>query len=208
MSIDLSLLAAFATFAVIASVTPGPNNLMVMASGAAFGFRRTLPHVAGIVGGFSIMLGSVSFGLGAIIEAYPLALDMIRYAGGLWMLWLAWQFLSPVLFPKPTAPGARDTAAGSRPLKLYEAAMFQWINPKSWTIAVATAGAYSGLAETPIVSTLVMLGVFLAVAPLSNFLWVAAGQSVRTLMAEGRSAKLFSAGMGILIALTAVSIML
>ena len=207
MSIDLSLLVAFATFAIVASVTPGPNNLMVMASGAAFGFRRTVPHVLGIVGGFSIMLGSVSFGLGAVIEAYPLALDLVRYAGGLWMLWLAWQFLSPVLFPKPAAPGARETVPGSRPLRLYEAAMFQWINPKSWTIAVATAGAYSGLTDTPVGSTLVMLAVFLAVAPLSNFLWVMAGQSVRKLMAEGRSARFFSAGMGILIALTAVSIM-
>ena len=206
MSIDLNLLVAFATFAIIASVTPGPNNLMVMASGAAFGFRRTLPHVLGIVGGFSLMLGSVSFGLGAIIKAYPLALDIVRYAGGLWMLWLAWQFVAPVLFPKPSS-GSSETTASTRPLKAYEAAMFQWVNPKSWTIAVGTAGAYSGLAENPVGSTVVMLAVFLAVAPLSNFLWVAAGQTVRKLLAEGPSAKVFSVAMGILIALTAVSIM-
>jgi len=89
MSLNLSVLIAFANVAVVASITLGPNNLMVLASGAAFGMRATLPHIAGIALGFAVMLSAVVFGLGAVLEQHPVLWSVLKWAGIIWLCHLA-----------------------------------------------------------------------------------------------------------------------
>lgn len=202
MGFDFDLLFSLAVFALVASITPGPNNLMVMASGAAFGARRTVPHVAGIAIGFSSMIGAAVFGLGALLETFPWALDVVRYAGAAWMFWLAWQLLQPMISP-PAGAGGEEVSAKARPFRLYEAALFQWINPKAWAMAVATAGAYAGITEDTIGRTLAMCAVFMVVGPPSNFTWVFGGQAIRRLLSPERGGRLFSGLMGLLVAVSA-----
>ncbi|WP_161974031.1 LysE family translocator [Hwanghaeella grinnelliae] len=203
MGIDIDLLFSLAVFALVTSITPGPNNLMVMASGAAFGVRRTVPHVAGIAIGFATMIGGAVFGLGALLEAFPWALDVVRYVGAAWMFWLAWQFLSPLFSPPPASEEEGTVDAKARPFRLYEAALFQWINPKAWAMAVATAGAYAGITDDTIPRTLAMCAVFTLVGPASNFVWVIGGQTIRRLLSPANGGRMFSGLMGVLVAVSA-----
>jgi hypothetical protein len=126
MTTDLML--AFAGFAFVSSITPGPNNAMLLASGVNFGFRRTMPHIAGIAFGCVVMLVLVGFGLGEAFAAVPGLYDALRWAGAAYLLWLAWA----IARSGPTA----ERPAGGRPFGFWPAAFFQWVNPKAWIMVV------------------------------------------------------------------------
>ena len=204
MSLDLAVLIAFANFAFVASITPGPNNLMVMASGAAFGMRATLPHIAGIALGFAVMLSAVVFGLGAVLEQYPVLWSVLKWGGVIWLCYLAWQLARPALFWAPSTGAATSETNKARPLTLVEAALFQWVNPKAWAMALAVTLAYSDLAAAAWQRALIMSLVFAAIAPLCNGTWLVAGQALRTLLADdvwGRIALLVMAALIVISAL-------
>ncbi|MCR9126402.1 MAG: LysE family translocator [Rhodobacteraceae bacterium] len=128
MTYDLFL--ALAAFAFVSSITPGPNNLMLMASGANFGFRRTVPHMLGVAIGFVVMVLLVGSGLAQVFDAYPVSRLILTVVGAVYMLWLAWRIA--------TAAPASSTAQGTegRPLTFLQAAAFQWVNPKAWAMAL------------------------------------------------------------------------
>ena len=122
-----SLLIAFVMFATVMFFTPGPNNIMLLSSGLTYGFRRTLPHVAGITIGFAFMVGAVGLGLGTIFISYPVLQTILKYAGAAYLIWLA----AAIAMSGPVTPG-QDNARG--PMTFWGAAMFQWINAKGWVI--------------------------------------------------------------------------
>lgn len=132
---DLDLLLALVGFAFVTSITPGPNNLMLMASGANFGMRRTVPHALGVAGGFVLMAGVMGLGLGALFESLPWARPTLTALAVLYMLWLAWKVA--------TAAAPREGAAGGRPLTFLQAAGFQWVNPKAWMMAIGAMTVYA-----------------------------------------------------------------
>ncbi|PWJ20190.1 LysE family translocator [Jannaschia seohaensis] len=203
-----NLFAALVTFAVIASVTPGPNNFMVMASSAAFGWRRTVPHVAGIAGGFAIMIGSVVLGLGAVLDAYPHVVTAVRIAGAGWLFWLAWQMGRSAFGPTADAEADPRDQKASRPLNIFEAALFQWVNPKAWTMALGASAAYSGVASEPVMRAAVMAMTFLVVAPFCLSLWALAGRGLSALITQGASARWMSLLMAALVAFSAASVLI
>ena len=116
-------------FAVASTVTPGPNNLMVLASGANFGLARTMPHIIGIALGFPVMIVAIGLGIGAVFEAAPWLETVLKYAGFTYLLWLAWRVANA---GRPEAK-----TGGSSPLTLLQAAAFQWVNPKAWAIMLS-----------------------------------------------------------------------
>lgn len=207
MSLDLAVLIAFANFAFVASITPGPNNLMVLASGAAFGMRATLPHIAGIALGFGVMLSAVVFGLGALLDQYPVLWSVLKWGGVIWLCYLAWQLARPAVFWAPTAGAASETPT-ARPMTLIEAALFQWVNPKAWAMALAVTLAYSDLADAAWQRALVMSLVFAAIAPLCNGTWLVAGRALRTLLADDVWGRVALLVMAALIVMSAVLIAL
>lgn len=208
MSPDLALLLAFANFAFVASITPGPNNLMVMASGAAFGMRATIPHIAGIAVGFAVLLSAVVFGLGALLDQMPVLWSVLKWGGVIWLCYLAWQLARPAVFwaPSDTGPGAGQGKA--RPMTLVEAALFQWVNPKAWTMAVAVTVAYADLATAAWQRALIMSLVFAAIAPLCNGTWLVAGRAIRALLADDVWGRVSLLVMAFMIVLSAVLIAL
>ncbi len=133
--IDSSLLVALAAFAFVSSVTPGPNNLMLMASGTNFGFRRTVPHMLGVAIGFTLMIVLVGFGLMQVFAALPAAYTVIKVASIVYLLWMAWHIATA------PPPSANPELAG-KPFTFVQAALFQWVNPKAWTMAVTALSAY------------------------------------------------------------------
>lgn len=124
-----------AVFAFVASFTPGPNNLMVAASGMNYGFRRTLPHMVGISLGFPVMLICVSLGIGALIAGFPVVQQIMRALAAAFVVYFAWRIAT-------TETDATLTSVG-RPFTFWQAALFQWVNPKGWAIAVAVVSLYT-----------------------------------------------------------------
>ncbi len=203
-----SVFFALVTFAAVASVTPGPNNFMVMASSAAFGLNRTLPHMAGIVAGFAIMIGSVVLGLGTVLGAHPEILTVVRIAGAGWLFWLAWQLGSSAFSQPSDDSDSNQESVGSRHLTMFEAAMFQWVNPKAWTMALGASAAYSGIASEPLMRAGVMALTFMMVAPLCLALWALAGRGIGALTMKGVSSRWASLFMAALVAFSALSVLI
>lgn len=117
-----------------AAWTPGPNNMMLAASGVNFGLRATLPHIAGVFLGFGFMIFSVGLGLGEVFERQPILQEILRWAGAALLLWVAWKIA------KAKAPG--EPGARTKPFTLLQAAAFQWINPKAWVMCISIIGQF------------------------------------------------------------------
>jgi threonine/homoserine/homoserine lactone efflux protein len=121
---SLEIFLSLLLFAFTTSITPGPNNMMLLASGVNFGFRRTIPHMLGIGSGFLSLLLAVGFGLGAVLAAFPPLFLALKVAGGLYLLWIAWKIGTS----RSLGEGG---GTGTRPMTFLEAAAFQWVNPKA-----------------------------------------------------------------------------
>lgn len=122
MTLSLDLLLGFALFALVTSITPGPNNTMLLASGVNFGFHRTIPHMLGITCGFFVLVLAVGFGLGAVFQTYPLLYTVLRYVGAAYLLYLAWKIAH-------SGPVSESEKGDSKPISYLGAAAFQWVNP-------------------------------------------------------------------------------
>ena len=185
--------AALIVFAFVTSVTPGPNNFMLLASGVNFGFWRTLPHMAGIGGGFFSLLLGVGLGLGALLTAYPPLHLTLKIAGGAYLLYLAWK----IAMSRTLGEGR----SAARPMTFLEAAAFQWVNPKAWVMAITAMSVYTDPAR-PFVSMFLVAAAF----ALTNFpsvsTWAAFGVALRGFLADPRRLKWFNIAMGVLLAAT------
>ena len=129
------LLTALAIFAFVSSITPGPNNLMLMASGANFGFRRTIPHMLGVGLGFVFMVVAVGAGLVQVFDAHPVSYTVLRVVSVAYLLWLAWKIAN--------AAPVRQGGGEGRPMTFLQAAAFQWVNPKAWAMALTAVTVYT-----------------------------------------------------------------
>ncbi len=182
------ILTALCTFAFAASVTPGPNNLMLMASGANFGIRRTLPHLFGIVFGFSVMLILVGTGLMQVFTAYPAAYDLLRVFSVVYLGYLAWKI----------ATAASISARASRnPLTLLQAALFQWINPKAWAFALTAVTVYAPSQSLAAVAFVALVAGLVNLP--SIFVWVVLGNRMQGYLEQGIRLRVFNHVMAVLL---------
>jgi threonine/homoserine/homoserine lactone efflux protein len=184
-------------FAFVSSVTPGPNNAVLWASGAQFGFRRTLRHVVGTALGIGAMAATVAAGLGVIVTAVPAAQVVLRVIGSLYLLSLAYRI---------AVSGAIQRPEVARPLGLGQAALFQCLNPKAWIFALSAVSAFRP-AHLPIAagSALVIVTMMLVVVPTAAA-WAAGGTFITRLVRGDRSRRALSIGLGALLAVSVVSL--
>ena len=178
-------LVALALFAFVSSITPGPNNLMLMASGTNFGLARSMPHLLGVSIGFVLMLLIVGAGLGAALRAYPEALTILKVVSAIYLLFLAWKLATAA------PPGLEQTGSSSRPLTFVQAAAFQWVNPKAWTMALTAMAVYVPKAERTLGVFVVAL-LFGAINLPSVGIWTAAGVQLRRLLHRPRALRAFN----------------
>lgn len=181
---SISLVLALAAFALVSSITPGPNNLMVMASGANFGIRRTLPHFAGVMLGFNFMIWMVGAGLVQIFDAFPQSYLILKIVSAAFLVYLAWKIATAA------APLKNGEAAG-KPLNFFQAAAFQWVNPKAWALALAATGAYSS-PERPLFSIMIISAVFLMIGAPSTTAWLLLGTQLRRLLTDASRLRIFN----------------
>ncbi|MCQ4270051.1 LysE family translocator [Pseudomonas kuykendallii] len=185
------LLVALIAFAFVTSVTPGPNNMMLLASGVNFGVRRTLPHMLGISLGFMLLVIAVGLGLGQLFERVPLLFTALRYLGAAYMLYLAWRIAGSA------APQTRADARG-KPFTFLQAAAFQWVNPKAWIMAIGAITTYAPQ-ENFIINVLLIAALFALINCPSVGLWTVAGSLLRRWLERPRILRVFNVGMALLL---------
>ncbi|HEI9867024.1 TPA: LysE family translocator [Proteus mirabilis] len=204
MTFDIFLsLAIFslslAIFSFVTSITPGPNNIMLLASGINFGLKRTMPHAIGVSLGFFVMLLAVGIGIGALIKSSPIVYNILKYLGALYLLWLAWKTaISHSVEQNSNKQGS--------PLTLLEAALFQWINPKSWMMAISGITLYTS-PQYPYISMLLVAIIFTLINFPCVAIWATFGHSLRERLKNPKILKLFNFIMGGLLALSAISVL-
>lgn len=185
------LLVAFLLFAAVTLFTPGPNNIMLLSSGLTYGFRRTLPHVAGIAIGFAFMVALMGLGLGAIFTAYPALQTFLKFAGVAYLVYLAAMIAL-------SGPPSQVGAVRGRPMTFLGAALFQWVNVKGWVIALGTITTYAALARYPW-NIALQTGLILLVGTLSSTTWALFGTALRPLLTSPRNVRVFNVTMAILL---------
>ena len=186
-----SLLIAFVLFATVMFFTPGPNNIMLLSSGLTYGFRPTIPHIMGITLGFAFMVGAVGLGLGTIFIAYPVLQTILKYAGVVYLIYLA---VHIAMSEPPSA--AQDNSRG--PMTFWGAAMFQWVNAKGWVMVIGTITAYAAIAAYPW-NIAIQVGLSLLLGILSCTAWALFGTALRPVLTSRRAVRAFNIVMAVLL---------
>jgi threonine/homoserine/homoserine lactone efflux protein len=186
-----SLLIALVAFGAVMAFTPGPNNIMVLSSGLTYGFRRTLPHMAGIAFGISFMVAATGLGLGAVFVAWPILQTVLKYAGIVYLIYLAYV----IAMSGPAKPGQDNQAA---PMTFLGAALFQWVNVKGWVMVIGIITAYSAVASFPW-NIAVQAALMFVMGALSSVAWALFGSSLRPVLTSPKAVRAFNVVMAILL---------
>ncbi len=190
-------LPALIALAVATLFTPGPNNAMLAASGANFGFRRTVPHLLGVATGFPLMLLIVGLLLGGLFQTSAVLREILRWGGAALLLWIAWKVAS--------SGGIGSKKASGRPMTFVEAVGFQWVNPKAWSMAVAATSQFI-LPAAPVTTAAIVTAAFLTLGLGSATTWTYAGQAIGRWLTTARRLRAFNLVMAALIVLSIVEI--
>lgn len=186
---DIQLLLSVALFATVTSGTPGPNNVMLTASGANFGYWRTLPHMVGIVIGVMMMNVLVAAGLGVLFERYPVVQSTLKVAASAYLVYLAWKIA--------TAGTARmDGNSDARPMSLVGGALFQFLNPKAWMMVITAIGSFTLAGDDYWMSVFWVVVIFILMGFPCISLWAAFGTLVGRFLSSPTAQRWFNLIMG------------
>lgn len=187
----MELLAALTVFAFVASATPGPNNLMLMTSGVNFGFQRTIPHMLGVTLGFAFMILVVGFGIAQVFAAEPRLYEVLKWVSTAYMIWLAWKIAM-------SGPVSAQANAAGKPMTFLQAALFQWVNPKGWAMALTGAAVYTVPAHYLLTLTIVA-AVFGVICLPVVMCWASFGAGMRGFLQDPARVRVFNIAMAVLL---------
>jgi len=197
----LEIIFALAVFTMAGSITPGPNNLMLLTSGATFGFRRSVPHIAGVIIGFLLLVVLVGVGLMQVFTVFPNSYTALKIASVAYLLFLAWK-IATATAPEVNGDGddgdGANTARKSRPLTFWQAALFQYVNPKGLAFSLAAVSAYTPPSR-PLYSVFVVAAVFTVANLVSTCTWTAAGVQARRLLSAPVKLRVFNITVAVLL---------
>ena len=197
--IDLNILIALISYYFVMYVTPGPNNAMVLTSGLKFGFLKTIPHISGITIGHILQLILVCLGLGKIFQIFPMIQNILKIVCALYLVYLGYKIIGSF---------SKIKEDDSRPLKFYEAALFQIVNPKAWTISSMAASGFLPKDGNLIISIFYIASIALIICPLSISPWAAFGSAIRNLVKNNKIKALIEYILAFLLLITAILIVI
>jgi threonine/homoserine/homoserine lactone efflux protein len=197
--IDLNLFIALASFYFVMYVTPGPNNAMVLTSGVKFGFSKTIPHMSGITIGHVLQVIVVCLGLGKLFEMFPEIQNILKIICAAYLLYLGYKIIGSF---------SKIKEDRSRPLNFYEAALFQIVNPKAWTISTMVASGFLPKDENLFISILFISITALIICPISISVWAAFGSGIRNLVKNNKKKAIVEYFLAILLFITAILIVI
>lgn len=186
---------AFLAAAIPGYFTPGPNNLMLMASAATFGFRRTIPHGLGVCLGFALMVVVVSFGLGEVFSLIPWLETVLKILAAINLLYLAWTLLGLKI---------TDEGAGKRPLTFIEAAGFQWVNPKAWALAVSFGAMVAGSGADRLLGVAIVGATCVVIGLFASPTWMLFGEQLEKLLKRTGGERYLGVAMALLVVASVV----
>jgi threonine/homoserine/homoserine lactone efflux protein len=190
MTIDQA--TAYYVFALVAAITPGPSNTMIVATGSAVGVWRGIPCAIGSAAGMGSLLFVSALGLGQLVVAQPMLLKALNWGGAAFLLWLAWKIANA---------GAVSEIANAKPVGFLAAAAFQWINPKGWLVAVSAAGTYlQAVTDNALTQAIAFGALFFAAALPAGLVWLGLGAVVHRFLRDDRSARAFNVIMAMALA--------
>ncbi len=176
------------------SITPGPNNIMIMTSGLNHGVVKSIPHMLGINIGFTVMLIAIGLGLGTLFETFPAAHQVIKVVGTLYLLYLAW-----LIARTPTHSTAH---ANSKPISFFQAALFQWVNPKAWVMITSVIATYSDPDQAIWLQVLAIAGLFAVMGPPITATWLLGGVSLQRVLKTPKYLRFFNWTMAALLVIS------
>ncbi|OBT13990.1 lysine transporter LysE [Vibrio sp. UCD-FRSSP16_10] len=190
----MELFSALLLFAFSSTITPGPNNIMIMASGMNYGVQRSLPHFFGICIGFPTMVIAIGLGLGAVFTWMPVLHDVIKVLGIIYLLYLAWKIAS--------AETASLYSKKTDPFTFIQGALFQWVNPKAWIMGMGAVATFTSQSLNIYAQVGLIAAIFLLVAFPCVGMWLVFGSKVRGLLSQPKQQKIFNVCMAILLVLS------
>jgi len=188
--VTLDIIMALMLFAFASSISPGPNNLMLMSSGANFGFRKTLPHMFGVGFGFTLMVALVGIGIMQVFDLFPASYLILKWCSVIYLVYLSYKVATSA------APENKGTNK-AKPFSFIQAVLFQWVNPKAWTMALTAIGIYAP--ERDITSVMIVALVFGAVNLPSISVWVVLGLKIQKMLSSVKRLRIFNAVMATLL---------
>ena len=197
--IDQNLFIALISFYFVMYVTPGPNNAMVLTSGIKFGYLKTIPHMSGITIGHVLQVVLVCLGLGNLFQMFPEIQNILKIMCAIYLLYLGYKIIGSF---------SKIKGEDSRPLKFYEAALFQLVNPKAWTISIMVASSFLPKDEKLVISILFISIIALFICPISISVWAAFGSAIRNLVKNNKKKAIVEYFLAILLLITAILIVI
>ena len=191
---NTEIITAFVAFAFVSSITPGPNNLMLMASGTNYGFRMTIPHILGVAIGFTLMIILVGIGLIKLFDIYPVSYQILKGFSIIYLLYLAWKIAT-------SAPIEKDSESlqhSGKPLTFLQAALFQWVNPKALAMALTAISAYTPESHS-FVNVVIVAVIFGLINLPSISTWVVIGTQMRRFLTDPKRLRVFNFSAAILL---------
>jgi len=189
---SLTMLLSILSFASATFFSPGPNNLMLLSSGLTFGYMQSLPHILGIVIGFPLMVVAVGLGIGTVFSLFPFAYTVLKVIGTAYLLWMSWKIAT-----NKSKPSAKEASA--KPFSFVQSALFQWVNPKAWVIAMTATSSFTSAHENMFAQVLVIAVIYMLVAVFSTSLWTLGGFYLKGFIANEKWLRIFNISMAVLI---------
>ncbi|MFC0445392.1 LysE family translocator [Pseudidiomarina halophila] len=195
----MEIFIAVLFFAFSTTITPGPNNVMIMSSAVNYGIRASMPHFLGICLGFPLMVLLVGFGFGVVFERFPNLHQLIKVIGVIYLLWLAWHIASAE--PKAIKKGDK------KPFNFWQAALFQWVNAKAWMMASGAVAAYTTVNGNPVTEVLAITSAFLLMAFPCVGTWLLFGSLLRKFLANSVFQRIFNVTMGLILVASIIPVL-
>jgi len=187
-----TMILSIASFGLASTMTPGPNNIMLLSSGLTFGYRRTLPHALGINFGFPVMVICVGLGVGKLFEVFPFVYTILKVIGISYLIWMAWHIAN-------TKGSLNTENKKDKPFTFLQAALFQWINPKAWVMAITSTAAFITDHQIASIQVMIISCIYFFCAILSTNSWALGGVMLRRFIQNERLIQILNIAMAILI---------
>ncbi|MBN1113894.1 MAG: LysE family translocator [Oligoflexia bacterium] len=188
----LDLVFTLLPFSLSTTITPGPNNIMVTASGVNFGYRKTIPHILGVTVGLPLMMIVIGFGLGSVFKMYPVIHLVLKYVGAAYLLFLAWKIA--------TFHQKENGSSKSKPFSFWQGLVFQWVNPKAWMMAIGAVSTFTTPKGNVYAEVLLIATVFFLICYPSMTVWTLLGINIRRLLSTDFYRTAFNITMALLLA--------
>ncbi len=186
------MILSITSFGLASTMTPGPNNITLLSSGLTFGYRRTIPHALGINFGFPVMVICVGLGVGKLFEVFPFVYTTLKVVGISYLIWMAWHIAN-------TKGSLTTENKKDKPFTFLQAALFQWINPKAWVMAITSTAAFITDHQIAFFQVMIISCIFFFCAILSTNSWALGGVMLRRFIQNERFIQIFNIAMAILI---------